>query len=399
MKLLFDATELSYFYENSGHKAGVYYVALNLLKEFQKLDIDITLCCDYKRYYFLKEIKEFQKYNILEERSLFNKLIGKFLYITRNFPIRLKYALLIIARFYDAYFYKTNKKNSEQLQVFDAYFSPFTPPSKEIQNSNLKKFRMIHDVIPIIESGYPKSPKDWYYKIYTTINSNDYYFTNSEYTKGDLLKYFPILEENHIKTTLLGANENFHPIIGKSPIDSKYVFSLCTLGKRKNLVFAIENFFSFIEKHKIEDLKLVLGGGVWKKFEKELNSVLNKYDKYKIILTGYIEEEELKKYYSNALCFIYPSLYEGFGLPVLEAMQCGCPVITSKVSSLPEVIGDAGIQIDPKSNEDLISAYEKMYFEESFREECSAKGLEKAKQFSWEKCSLELLKFIKTNSV
>ena len=57
MKLLFDATELSYFYENSGHKAGVYYVALNLLKEFQKLDIDITLCCDYKRYYFLKEIK------------------------------------------------------------------------------------------------------------------------------------------------------------------------------------------------------------------------------------------------------------------------------------------------------------------------------------------------------
>ena len=191
---------------------------------------------------------------------------------------------------------------------------------------------MIHDVIPIIEKGYPKSPKDWHYKIYTTINNNDYYFTNSEYTKKDLLKYFPSLEENHIKTTLLGANENFYHVTEKSPIASKYVFSLCTLGKRKNLVFAIENFFSFIEKHKIEDLKLVLGGGVWKKFEKELNSVLIKYDRSKIILTGYIKEEELKKYYSNALCFIYPSLYEGFGLPVLEAMQCGCPVITSNIS-------------------------------------------------------------------
>ncbi len=399
MKLLFDATELSYFYENSGHKAGVYYVALNLLKEFQKLDMDITLCCDYKRYYFLKEIKELQKYDVLEEYSLFNRLIGKILYITRNFPLRLKYALLIIARFYDAYFYKTNKKNSNQLKGFDAYFSPFTPPCKEIQNSSLKKFRMVHDAIPIIESGYPKSPKDWHYKIYNTINNVDFYFTNSEYTKQDVLKYFPFIEENHIKTTLLGANGNFYPTKEKPKINEKYVFSLCTLGKRKNLIFAIENFFAFIEKHNINDLKLVLGGGVWQKFKKELKTTLKKYDNSKIILTGYIDEKELKKYYSNALCFIYPSLYEGFGLPVLEAMQCGCPVITSDRTSLPEVIGDCGITINPESNEEIILAYEKMYFDETFRNKCSQEGLNRAKTFSWQKCALELLEFIKTNSV
>ena len=80
-------------------------------------------------------------------------------------------------------------------------------------------------------------------------------------------------------------------------------------------------------------------------------------------------------------------------------MQCGCPVITSNISSLPEVIGDCGIQINPKSNEELISAYEKMYFDDNFRKECSLKGLERAKQFSWEKCALELLEFIKTNSI
>ena len=225
-------------------------------------------------------------------------------------------------------------------------------------------------------------------------NYDDYYFTNSEHTKSDLLKYFPFIKETHIKTTLLGANENFYPTAEKSLIGSKYVFSLCTLGKRKNLIFAIENFFTFIEKHSINDLKMVLGGGIWKNFEKELNISLKKYDKSKIILTGYIEEEELKKYYSNALCFIYPSLYEGFGLPVLEAMQCGCPVITSNVSSLPEVIGDAGIQIDPKSNEDLISAYEKIYFDENFRKECSVKGLDRSKQFSWNKCANEIIEFI-----
>ena len=399
MNLLFDATELSYFYENSGHKAGVYYVALNLLKEFEKLNIDITFTCDYKRYYFLKEIKEFQKYNLLKEYSCINKFIGKILFLTRNLPLRVKYALLILARFYDAYFYKNNKKNCEQIEVYDVYFSPFTPPSKEIQDSDLKKFRMIHDVIPIIEKGIPKTPKDWHYKIYTTINNNDYYFTNSEYTKQDLLKYFPFLNKDNVKTALLGASQSFVLTKEKSPIDSKYIFSLCSLGKRKNLIFAIENFFSFIKKHNIDDLKLVLGGGIWKKFEKELNSVINKYDKTKIILTGYIEEQDLKNYYSNALCFIYPSLYEGFGLPVLEAMQCGCPVITSNISSLPEVIGDCGIQINPKSNEELISAYEKMYFDDNFRKECSLKGLERAKQFSWEKCALELLEFIKTNSI
>ena len=105
----------------------------------------------------------------------------------------------------------------------------------------------------------------------------------------------------------------------------------------------------------------------------------------------------MKKYYSNALCFIYPSLYEGFGLPVLEAMQCGCPVITSNSSSLPEVIGDCGIQINPKSNEELVAAYKKMYFDDIFRQTCIQKGIERSKQFSWEKCALNILSYIEQN--
>lgn len=395
MKILFDATELSYFNENSGHKAGVYYVALNLLKELSLMGIDITLHCDYKRYYFLKKIKDFKNYNLLEEHSLTNRFIGKLLYIIDKAPLRLKYAVLIMARIYDAYFYKKNKKNTEQLKEFDAYFSPFTPPTKEIQESSLKKYRMLHDVIPIIENGYPKTPKDWYFKIYNTINNNDYYFTNSEYTKQDVLKLFPSISEKRIKTTLLGANSDFYPS-KENLIGEKYIFSLCTLGKRKNLIFAIKNFFTFIEKHQITDLKLVIGGGIWDKYKKELNSALNKFDKSKIIITGYIAEDDLKKYYSNALCFIYPSLYEGFGLPVLEAMQCGCPTITSCKSSLPEVIGDCGILIDPTVDNDLIEAFEKMYFDSDFRKSCAEKGITRAKTFSWEKCAKEIYEFVKS---
>ena len=395
MKLLFDATELSYCNEISGHKAGVYYVAKNLLNEFKKCGIEITFICDFKRYYFMKEIMDnFGGIKLLEEQSIINKTISRILYLSKNLPLKIQYGFLILTRFYDKYLYRINKENLEQLNNFDVYFSPYTPPCKEIEVSKLKKFRMLHDTIPIAESGMPKSPKDWYYKIYNSINENDYYVTNSESTRKDVLKYFPFIDNSHIKTTLLGANRFFSPSSEESPINGKYIFSLCTLGKRKNLKFAIENFFSFIEKNSIKDLKLVLGGSIWNKYKKEFDAVVNKYDYSKIVPTGYIEEHKLAKYYSNALCFIYPSLYEGFGLPVLEAMQCGCPVITSNISSLPEVVGDAGIQINPKNNEELIKAYEKMYFDSEFRDNCKKKGLERAKLFSWEKCAKEILNFI-----
>ena len=89
-------------------------------------------------------------------------------------------------------------------------------------------------------------------------------------------------------------------------------------------------------------------------------------------------------------------MYEGFGLPVLEAMQCGCPVITSNVSSLPEVIGDCGITINPTDNDELISAFEKMYYDNEFRLKCSTKGLTHSKDFSWSRCATQILNFIET---
>lgn len=396
--MLFDCTDLSYYYDNNGHRAGIFNVALNIYNELKKENVDLTFVCDYRRYYFMKEIKEFADVKLLEEYSLINKIVGKLIYLTRNCPIRLRYAILILARFYDTFFYKKNTKNENLLEGFDAYFSPFTPPSREIQDAKIKKFRMIHDTIPIIENGYPKSPKDWHYKIYNTINKDDYYLTNSECTRKDVLKYFPFVKEENIKTTYLGVNEKFSPSVLKSE-NEKYVFSLCTLGKRKNLIFAIKNFFKFVEKYNIKDLKLVLAGGIWAKFEKELQRTIGTYDKTKIEVLGYVDDSDLPKLYSNALMFVYPSLYEGFGLPVLEAMKSGCPVITSNVSSLPEVIGDAGIKIDPTSDEEMQEALKKMYFDTFYRELCIERGMIRAEKFSWEKTASELLEFIEEKLV
>ena len=430
MKILFDATELSYFLEESGHRAGVFFVALNLFRELKKRkDVELVFYSNFKRYYFLKEViekvEEFQGIELLKENSRINLVFAKLNYlsnlkwiamplarlklspiapcgrgngacITRkaihNISTKLKYGILSITRYYENIFYRQNKKNIEQLKNFEIYFSPFSAPSDEILDSkHLKRFRMIHDIIPILEAGkVPTNKRLWCYRIYNTINKNDFYVTNSECTRKDVLKYFNLNEEN-IKTTLLGADNYFKPL---KDTKEKYIFSLCTLGKRKNLIFAIKNFFKFIEKNKIDDLKLVLAGGVWDKFKKELTNTIGNFDQSKIEVLGYVKDEELPNLYSNALMFIYPSLYEGFGLPVLEAMKCGCPVITSNVSSLPEVIGQAGIQINPENDEELIKAYEKFYYDNFFRELCIERGLIRAKNFSWEKCVSELLAYI-----
>lgn len=406
MKILFDATELSYFLEESGHRAGVFFVALNLFRELKKRkDVELVFYCNFKRYYFLKEViekvEEFQGIELLKENSLVNLAFAKLNYLSKSKWIntKLKYGILSLTRYYENIFYKQNKKNLKQLDEFDIYFSPFQAPSEEILNSkNLKRFRMIHDIIPILETGkIPTNRRLWGYRIYNTINKDDFYVTNSECTRKDVLKYFDIKKEN-IKTTLLGADTTFTPPLNPLPHgaekSTKYIFSLCTLGKRKNLIFAIKNFFKFINKNKIDDLKLVLAGGVWEKFKKELTDTIGDFDQSKIEVLGYVKDEDLPNLYSNALMFIYPSLYEGFGLPVLEAMKCGCPVITSNVSSLPEVIGQAGIQINPKNDEELIKAFEKMYYDSFFRELCIERGLIRAKNFSWEKCASELLSYI-----
>ena len=120
-------------------------------------------------------------------------------------------------------------------------------------------------------------------------------------------------------------------------------------------------------------------------------------DKYKdkIIRTGYIDDEDVAPLYSGAQWFVYTSQYEGFGLPPLEAMSCGCPVIVSNSTSLPEVVGDAAIQIDYDSDEQHIKAFETYYFNPEIKNENIKKGLLRAKQFSWNKSRNNLIDIIK----
>lgn len=115
----------------------------------------------------------------------------------------------------------------------------------------------------------------------------------------------------------------------------------------------------------------------------------------RVLFINYVPQEDLPYLYSAARCLVYPSLYEGFGLPPLEAMACGCPVITSNTSSLPEVVGDAGVMINPHSIEEIAKAIDMVLSNENLRKEMIEKGLKQAQKFSWRKTAEEIYKVIK----
>ncbi|MER3570476.1 MAG: glycosyltransferase family 1 protein, partial [Patescibacteria group bacterium] len=110
---------------------------------------------------------------------------------------------------------------------------------------------------------------------------------------------------------------------------------------------------------------------------------------------GYLPDEEIIKLYKSVDVFLYPSLYEGFGLPVIEAMACGCPVITSNTSSLPEITNDAAILVNPLNVNELAKAIINLIKDDSLKIELSKKGIEQAKKFSWEKSCQELFELVK----
>ena len=229
-----------------------------------------------------------------------------------------------------------------------------------------------------------------------TLKTADKIIADSNSTKKDLMNYFNIPEEK-IRVILLAADEKFKPLNNeetkevRQKYNLKFPFILYVgiLEPRKNIPTLIDAFYKL--KKKNSPTKLVIAGKKGWKY-KEIFETINKLNLQKdVIFTGYVPDEDLPALYNAADLFVFPSLYEGFGLPPLEAMACGCPVITSNTSSLPEVIGDAGIIVNPYDVDALADAMYKSLSNDGLREDMFKRGLERAKMFSWEKCARETL--------
>ena len=166
----------------------------------------------------------------------------------------------------------------------------------------------------------------------------------------------------------------------KYNLPKNYILYLGTIEPRKNIERIVKAFKKY-KKEINDDLKLVIVGRKGWKYDNIMKLIESMGTD--IILTGYIDEEDKIPIYKLAQIFAFPSLYEGFGMPVLEAMAAGVPVVTSNVSSLPEVAGDAAILVDPLNEDEIFEAYKKILSDKKLQLEMIEKGLEQAKKFEW----------------
>ncbi len=213
----------------------------------------------------------------------------------------------------------------------------------------------------------------------------------SQNTRNDLTKYLRI-PQDRISVVYNGVDHNIFKPYNIKLLDKPYVLYIGSERPRKNLGRLFEAFAKL--KGEFPELKLVKIGipGRSERFREDTMKKLGRLGIIRdVIFVDYASELTLAHYYSSAALLAYPSFYEGFGLPPLEAMACGCPVVTSNVSSLPEVVGEAGIMANPYDTDSLAQAMRQVLTDDKLRDDMVRKGVEQAKRFSWEKTARETL--------
>lgn len=420
-KIIYDASVLV-----SGHilgnenKTGLYRVSYEILSGLLKLDLYEIYLFDV----FYRE-RELEKYILKQFPGclvirVYSKWYRRFIFPLSNladnlrnienrsnigfyrFAVKVGKNVLIslekIARKIERKFCIKKNLQSETKNC-SLYFSTYFPiPVPLRQNINLKKIYTIHDMIPLIHPEYFSSSFNTQLvkEVVDNIEKNDYVICVSESTKRDLFSYQTMINPDQVFVAHLAAADFFSPVSDnilkqalyekyKIPVNKKYLLSVCTFEPRKNLKTLISAYSILLKEKKVEDMVLVLTGApYWGKdfLLDEITFLNNKYDN-PILITGFVPDNELVILYSGAYAFVYPSFYEGFGLPPLEAMQCGVPVISSNTSSLPEVVDDCGILIDPKSETELAKAIILLNQDQDLRNTLSQRSLARAANFTW----------------
>jgi glycosyltransferase involved in cell wall biosynthesis len=427
IKVAYDITLLGHYFNHFERKSGIFRVIEEVMYELLKReDIEITtigLCsenllisssraysyfisnqdklkkCDFQNFFKSKfELTElYQKFFF--DITLTNQLLKAPKLDLRWILPRIIRKLLMSTKDWDI----IAKINHENIDIFHSPYCQL--PSEEVTGS-LPRLLTVYDLIPITAPEFVVSKLTNEFK--KTLDSisiqRDWITCISEHTKQEFCEYMKMSPER-VFVTPLAAASHFYPVRDPERIsevcqrysipEGDYFLSIAAPQPRKNLVHLIHCFFRLLSEKPDLDINLVLVGSKnlgW--MYDEIFALVESSTKYrsKIIFTGYVPDEELSEIYSGAKAFIFPSLYEGFGLPVLEAMQCGTPVISSNATSLPEVVGDAGILVAPRDEDALCQAMLDLLNNERLRKDLIVKGLERSQQFSWSKCAEELVR-------
>jgi glycosyltransferase involved in cell wall biosynthesis len=228
---------------------------------------------------------------------------------------------------------------------------------------------------------------------------------DSAATRRDLLRYYRIPEEKVI-VVYPGRDEDLSPVTDPAVLagvrtchglSARYLLYVGTLQPRKNLARLIQAFAALLQQPN-PDLQLVITGQKGWLYHEILDQVRKLGLKDRVVLTGYVPKADLQALLSGALAFVFPSLHEGFGFPVLEAMACGTPVVCSNASSLPEVAGDAALLVNPLDTEALTEALARIVTDAGLRSELVRRGFRQMQQFSWRHCAWETMRVLEDAS-
>lgn len=283
---------------------------------------------------------------------------------------------------------KLIKKLQADIAIEPCHIGPLNMPK------NIKKVTIIHDLTPILLPQFHIKRSTIIHKLFLgkILKNADLLITPSQNTKSDIISLYKT--KNNIAVIHEGINLpnlnslplNSHEKLKK--ISSPYILFLGTIEPRKNLNTLIDAFLELKATKSIPH-KLVLAGGIgWK--NQELLAKIAQHNK-EIILTNYLSEDEKSSLYKHADIFVYPSLYEGFGLPPLEAMSYGIPVICSTGGSLKEIFENHSLMFDPKDKELLKSHILELINSPNSRQKLISKGLEYSKEFTWENTAKEVI--------
>ena len=274
----------------------------------------------------------------------------------------------------------------------------------------LKKFktvRVVHDIIPIIYPDYFEKKYHFKKDIFDKLNQTDLVITVSENTKFDILKHNKELNPKKIKAIPIATSEKFKYCSDKNkikevklkygiPNDSDYFFTLCTVEPRKNHIALLKAWEKVRAKIDLNNPVLVVGGkkGWIDEYQNEIDR--QKSSSSSIVFTGFIDDEDLSSLYSNSVMSIYPSLYEGFGLPILESIKCNTFCLTSNISSMPEVTGNSVPLVNPKNVDDIAEKIVSISNNPDLLSELNKQQYERSKLFSWDITYENTIKAIKS---
>ena len=280
------------------------------------------------------------------------------------------------------------------------FFNYFVPPFAHGRSVVMVYDTVVNDMSDTMDARTRFSLQN---NLRRSIKRADVVVTISQFSKERIMYHYGV-DPDKIRIASCGYREDiFHNNYSSEKIDctkqkyeitGDYFLYLGTLEPRKNIERLVEAYSSLTNTADNCPKLVIAGGKGW--LYDSIFEIVKKYGlESDVIFTGYVEDEEVPLLMNGAMAFCFPSLYEGFGMPPLEAMACGTPVITSNISSLPEVVGDAAVMVDPYSAESICEALHKVLKDEELRKNMSYRGLEQCKKFSWKKSAEIFLDIIK----